>query len=82
MEVHVVLSDTAREAGFKMRLFLEQLREQGVDYRAKGNQRIVIAEGKEFHFIIFEEYDIWNRGRTYYYKGEKLRSGYPVREEV
>ena len=82
MEVYLNLSDTAREAEFRMRDFLEHLREQGMEYRANGNQRIVKIEGKEIHFIIGEEYERWCRGRTYYFNGRKYKSGYLIEDNT
>ncbi len=74
MEVYLNLSYDFREAQTKMRDFLEHLREQGIEYRANGNQRIVKIEGKEIHFIIGEEYERWCLGRTYYFNGRKYKS--------
>ena len=82
MEIYVDVSANARMAGYMMRNFMEKLRKEGVEFRAYGNQRRVVAEGKEYHFITYEQYDTWARGRTYYYKGRKFRSGYPVEENT
>jgi hypothetical protein len=82
MEVYLNLSDTSREARTEMILFLEHLREQGMEYRANANQRIVIIEGKEIHFIIGEEYERWCRGKTYYFNGRKYKSGYLLEDNT
>ncbi len=82
MEIYLNISDTAREAEIEMRYFLEHLREQGIEYRANGNPRIVKIEGKEIHFIIREEYERWCRGKTYYFNGRKYRSGYLIKDNT
>ena len=79
MEIYVDVSANARMARAMMINFLENLRKEGVEFRAYGNQRRVVAEGKEYHFITEEQYPIWSQGRTYYKRGQKFKGGYLVK---
>ena len=82
MEIYVDVSPNARMAGCMMRDFMEKLRKEGVEFRAYGNQRRVVAEGKEYHFITDEQYPTWRQGRTYFLYGKRYKGGYPVEQDT
>ncbi len=82
MEIYVDVCANVRMARAMMINFVENLRKEGVEFRAYGNQRRVVTEGKEYHFITYELYPKWSQGRTYFLDGKLYKGGYPVEQDT